>query len=372
MIPKLYIQNNSISFEPEYQRVNTVAEVLQDIFINHCVHSFLLVRGGDSYISCGAKCIIDTVLQKCVVEHSVFSDFTVNPKIEDVLRGVNIMEKCKPDIILAVGGGSVLDMAKLVRHSSSCHDVPLVAIPTTAGTGAESTSFSVCYENGVKKSIAHEDMLPNYVILSPELTVKNNPYLSACAGFDALAQAIEAYWNINATDASDKIADAAIKRIYTRLPDLHGNVDWRAELIVGANMAGRAINITRTTAPHALSYTLTSRYGYPHGHAVALTFPYFFAKNVQCPPSAYKGNDYKSYVVKMDNLLKLMGLRKSDDLYKKMKSYTSQLGLGYDVNRPFDAMVIEQGINLERAKNNPYCLDKQIIHEAVASIKEYE
>ena len=369
MRQKIYIHNNSISLEPYYHRVYSVEEVLQDIFKKHSVHSFLLVRGGESYITCGAKCVIDAVLHKCDVESNVFSGFTINPRIEDVLRGVKIVEKCKPDIILAIGGGSVLDMAKLVRHASCCRDVPLVAIPTTAGTGAESTSFSVCYENGVKRSVDHEDMLPNYVILSPELTIKNNPYLSACTGFDALAQAIEAYWNINATDESDSLAIAAIERIYTRLLDLHRNLDWRTELMIGANLAGRAINITRTTAPHAMSYVLTSKYGYPHGHAVALTFPYFFEKNVRCSKKEYVAENYDEYTAKMCKLMPLLGWSMGDNLYARMKQFVSQLGLGFDVNRPFDAVVVEQGINLQRAGNNPIRINEQIIKEAVASIR---
>ena len=279
----------------------------------------MVVHGHGSYVSCGAKDLIDIVSQHLVI--SDFDDFSSNPKQEDAEAGLGMMAQFKPDMIVAVGGGSVIDMAKLIRHYSNVQ-IPLLAIPTTAGTGAESTQFAVCYIDGVKHSISDPSILPDMVLLYPPFTYDNSPYLTACTGFDALAQAIEAFWNVNATPESDALALRAIERIYPRLTtDL--SPDDRKMLLLGANDAGCAINITRTTVPHALSYTLTSKYGYPHGHAVALTFPFFFKYNLEGDKKSFRGEDFERYATKMAQLRSVMEV--SGDPYQHMKDYLRQM-----------------------------------------------
>ena len=326
-----------------------------------------VVHGKRSYYSCGAKALLEAITSRFVLECIEFDDFTENPKKEDVDVGVDLFVKAKSDMIIAVGGGSVMDMAKLIRYyAGSRHQ--LLAIPTTAGTGAESTQFAVCYINGVKHSISDQSILPDKVILYPAFTFDNSYYLTSCTGFDALAQAIEAYWNINATVESDEFALCAIQQIFPLLnKDILTPTD-RKILLKGANDAGQAINITRTTVPHALSYTLTSRYGYPHGHAVALTFPFFFKYNIMCDRACYRGDDYKGYTSKMSNLRRL--LCAGDDPFDAMKRYIRQIGLGYDKNRDFDDHIVADGINVERAKNSSIAIDEKVIKEAVKSIRD--
>ena len=126
-----------------------------------------------------------------------------------------------PNIILAVGGGSALDMAKLIRYhiyKETDSYIPLVVIPTTAGTGAETTHFSVCYINGEKQSIADSAMLPDYAFVCSELTSHNDAYLTACTGFDAVAQAIESYWSVNSTDESRSYSLKALGLLWKQLP----------------------------------------------------------------------------------------------------------------------------------------------------------
>ena len=325
-----------------------------------------LVHGHKSYQACGAKALFDRLAVSLGWDVVEFEDFSENPKKEDVDHGVGLVLQCKPDVIVAVGGGSVLDMAKLVRHFSeiSCK---LLALPTTAGTGAESTQFAVCYINGVKHSISDASILPDDVILYPPFTYGNGRYLTACTGFDALAQAIEAYWNINSTAESDKYALRAIKCLFPLLTkEKLENVD-RDSLLRAANDAGRAINITRTTVPHALSYTLTSKYGYPHGHAVALTFPFFLQYNLEGSEDSYKGKDFNEYAAKMARLRSLLGV--DDDSFTAMRKYIDQLGLGFDPNRDYDDLVVAKGLNLERAKNTPIAISNEVVMEAVKSIR---
>lgn len=325
----------------------------------------LLLHGHKSYHSCGAKDLLTEYTGS--IETVEFEDFSENPKKEDVDHGVTLFEQCKPDEIVAIGGGSVMDMAKLIRYYSSS-DTPLLAIPTTAGTGAESTQFAVCYIDGVKHSISDSSILPDLVVLYPPFTYNNGGYLSSCTGFDALAQAIEAFWNNNATAESDDSAISAIKKIYPLLSKGILSLEERATLLVAANEAGKAINNTRTTVPHALSYTLTSKYGYPHGHAVALTFPFFLKYYLEGNIDIYRGEDFDRYVEKMDVLRSLLNI--NSDPFLTMKAYINQIGLGFDQNRDFDDMVVVDGINLERAKNSPMVIDKNLIMTAVQSIRE--
>lgn len=332
-------------------------------FVGDCSR-LMVVRGHGSYVSCGAKSLIDLVSQGLSIAE--FDDFSSNPKQEDTEAGIQLMVQFNPEMIVAVGGGSVIDMAKLIRQYSH-EQIPLLAIPTTAGTGAESTQFAVCYIDGIKHSISDSSILPDMVLLYPPFTYGNSNYLTACTGFDALAQAIEAFWNINATPESDNFALRAIERIYPRLV-ADPTPDNRKMLLLGANDAGCAINITRTTVPHALSYTLTSKFGYPHGHAVALTFPFFFKYNMEGDKTSYMGKDYDFYVAKMAQLRSLMEV--SCDPYLHMKDYLRQIGLTFDSKRDFDDFIVADGINLERAKNTPIAISRDIIMSAVKSIRE--
>ena len=361
------------------QQIFTIQEAvheLEDIIEKHNVQRLLVVHGKKSYTTSHGNELIFHVLRKHIISVAYFSDFSSNPRNEDVQTGADVVRTFKPDAIVAVGGGSAMDVAKLVRYAAEMPQVPLVAIPTTSGTGAEVTQFAVCYVDGKKESIDHADILPEYSILIPALTMANNRYLTACTGFDALAQAMESYWNIHSTKESELYAVEAIRMLWDSLnrfsvdPDscMH-DYNWREQMMYGAHLAGEAINITRTTAPHAMSYVLTSKYGYPHGHGVALTFPYFFEKNIRCTKDECLVVNYEEYVARMRSLVQLIDWSMHDNLFVKMKKFVNILGLGYDAARPYTPIVVERGVNLQRAGNNPMKLSEQIIKEAVASIR---
>lgn len=326
--------------------------------------SIFIVHGHRSYQSCGAKELVSECTKRLNIID--FEDFTENPKMEDVEKGVMSLRDADSDLIIAIGGGSAMDMAKLIRFYSHSN-IKLLAIPTTAGTGAESTQFAVCYIDGVKHSISDESILPEMVLLYPAFTHGNSRYLTSCTGFDALAQAIEAYWNINSNEESDKYAEEAISYIYPVLTKEKLSTQDRASLMKGANLAGKAINITRTTVPHALSYTLTSKYGYPHGHAVALTFPFFLKYNLEGNEERFKGTDFCQYAEKMEQLCSLLEIK--GDPFESMKGYIKQLGLNFDPMKDFNDSIVAQGINLERAKNTPIAIDEEVILNAVKSIR---
>lgn len=292
------------------------------------VKRIFLVRGNRSYVACGAEAVLSPVFTEIGNTVVEYKEFSVNPKMEEALVGVEQFLQSGADCILAVGGGSAMDMAKLIRHyaAEQGKDTTLMAVPTTAGTGAEATHFAVVYVEGKKQSIEADDILPDYAFVYPPFTYGNDAYLTACTGFDALAQAFEAYWNRFATEESAQFAMRAISLLLHQLPECVANPteQLRDEIAEGAYWAGRAINITKTTAPHAFSYAFTSKCGYPHGHAVALTFPYFAELNL-----GKKG------------------------LCAYFSAYVNKIGLAYRGVGEHDLNAILHEVNLQRLQNNP-------------------
>lgn len=255
----------------------------------------LLVRGKASFEACGAKQLCEPAFASTGANVVEFFDFEENPKIEDVERGLTLFRDNAIDLVVAIGGGSVLDMAKLIRffaayageikegeylQENDC--VPLLAFPTTSGTGAECTHFAVCYKNRKKYSLTHADVRPTKAYLIPEWTHACSPYLTACVGFDAFAQAVESCWSVRSTDTSREYALRAISLLYPNLEACVKNPtpELRRKIAEGAYWAGRAIDISFTTAAHAFSYGLTTYLGFPHGRAVASSLGYFFDQNL--------------------------------------------------------------------------------------------
>lgn len=342
--------------DQQYYITEDIASVLRSQLESIPAQHVFIVHGKGSYAACGAAEIMTDVCKGLQVTEYV--DFSVNPKDEEALTGVRLLLETKPDVMIAIGGGSAMDMSKLIRHYATerGYVVPLWAVPTTAGTGAEATHFAVVYKDGVKHSMEADDILPDVAILYPPFTYGNNAYLTACTGFDALAQAIEAYWNPKATDESKQYSIRAINMIYKHLPECIAHpeqVKLRDELLQGAYWAGRAINITKTTAPHAFSYVFTSKYGYPHGHAVALTFPFFMKLNGS------------------QELFELLEMS-ADKSIEQMEKYISSLGLSLKLRTSIDVRSALQAVNLQRLANNPVELNAEITAELAEYLKRHQ
>lgn len=209
-----------------------------------------------------------------------YNDFSVNPRQEDIDKAISCLSNQKFDLVLAIGGGSVLDFAKAYRfHAKKAQK--LVAIPTTFGSGAESTRFATVYVNGQKTSLDDASLLPEYSIVDSRFAESNPRYLKACTGMDALCQAIESMWSVRSTSESRAFAEQAIVLSRDNLVAYVNTGESAAaeKMAIAAHLAGKAINISRTTAAHALAYAFTSEYGIPHGHAVSLTIARIFAFN---------------------------------------------------------------------------------------------
>lgn len=220
-----------------------------------------------------------------------FSDFSPNPLYDDAVKGVELMRKEGCDFIISVGGGSAIDTAKVIKLFSAdevCENYlenahkfnPTVhlAIPTTAGTGSESTRYAVIYYKGEKQSVTSDSILPEYALLDPAL-LKTLPLGQKKATLlDALCQAIESMWSVNSDDESAVYAAEAIELIVDSYKAyIEGEEAAAHKISRAANIAGKAINITQTTAAHAMSYKITSLFGIPHGAAVALCLPHVWS-----------------------------------------------------------------------------------------------
>lgn len=334
---------------------DNIIPVLRARLVSLQARHIFLVHGKNSYGACGAAQAVGQTLDGLSVSVTNFNDFSANPKQEDASIGLQSVLQNRPDVIVAIGGGSCIDMAKLIRHYAAerGYRIPLLAIPTTAGTGAEATRFAVVYKNGKKCSVEADDIQPDAVILYPPFTFNNDAYLTACTGFDALAQAIEAFWNPNATVESDNYALLAIAHIHHRLPLCVRNPEvqyLREELLLGSYYAGLAINITKTTAPHAFSYAFTTHCGYPHGHAVAITFPFFAKLNLN--------NN-----IKRTSLLKALELKKDTDLQNYFTDYLKQVGLVFKGTNGTDLKSLLLEVNADRLRNNPVKVTNEIISQ---------
>ena len=308
-----------------------------------------------------------------------FSDFTPNPLYEDVCNGVDLFNAEECDTILAVGGGSSLDVAKCIKlYCRMSKDtlyldqeykdtgVKLIAIPTTAGTGSESTRYAVIYYDGKKQSVTHDSIIPNVAILEPKVLKTLPLYQKKCTMLDALCQGIESWWSVNSTDESKKLSKEAVETIMKWWREyIFENTDESAKQIMyAANLAGQAICITQTTAPHAFSYKITSLYGLPHGHAVAVCmveiWEYMLSHSENCIES--RGQEYLSGI--FQNIANAMG---EANPYAARESFTCmmrdmELQNPVSNNRAEELEVLCKSVNPIRLKNNPVKFDIDAIN----------
>ncbi len=356
--------------------INSIKEIIEE---THAKKIFL-VTGKQSYISCNAKSWIDEILNNRYVKQ--FNQFEVNPKLDDVHTGIQILKNTKFDLIIAVGGGSVIDMAKLINIIAAQKSInlikyvndnslitekglPLVAIPTTAGTGSEATHFSVIYIDNVKYSLAHDFMLPDYAIVDAKLSFNLPCHIAAISGIDALSQAIESYWSVKSTEKSKSIASKAIILILRVLKDaVRGDKQAKIIMSRAAHLAGKAINITTTTAPHAISYPITTYCGLPHGHAVAMTLGYFFEINFNCTNIVdLRGAKYLKNTMK--ELYGMFGVNSPLECKNKWHHLMASIGLESDMESAgFSSANVNKIINnvdLQRLSNNPVYVSKNTL-----------
>lgn len=225
----------------------------------------------------------------------VFSAVEQDPSIETVQKGLTQFLEQKPEVIIAVGGGSPIDVAKaiLLFFNQLQEKIPtefewerpqFVAIPTTSGTGSEVTSYSVVTDkkNEVKIPLNDEIMYPDVAILDENLTKTVPPSVTADTGMDTLTHALEAYVSAEATEFSDLYAEEAIRRVFKYLLRAYrfgGDLEARGKLHIASCMAGIAFTNSSLGITHSLAHAIGAKYHFSHGRSNAILLPYIIQYN---------------------------------------------------------------------------------------------
>ena len=305
-----------------------------------------------------------------LISDPVFSAFHPNPDLADSKAGADVFFREECDGLISVGGGSSIDTAKAIKarmNADTDNDVvlnrltgryacPHIAIPGTAGTGSEATQIAVAYADGKKISLNHPDLIPDGVILDASLLDSLPVYHKKSCALDALSQGIESYWSRNACEDSRVHAYLAILGVLDNLKAyLAGDRHAAEEMMDASFQSGKAIQITRTTAAHAMSYMLTKRMGLAHGHACMLTLPVLWEM-------MQEREDMQPVLQELSSIMRLGDIRMVPKLLK---------GIMYDLDMPVppmpDAKTLDElasSVNTERLNNHPVDMTKDEIREA--------
>lgn len=246
----------------------------------------LIVTGRTSGRVSGALDDVVTALEKAGVQHQLFDRIENNPSLSNVEEGGRAARGFKPDFIIAIGGGSPLDGAKAVavlaandipagrlfENRFDNKPLPIVAIPTTAGTGSEVTPYSILTDpiSETKRSFTVPELFPKIAFLDYRYTVNLPESITLDTAVDALSHLVEGYLSLRAIDTSDMFAERGIRlwaQCISALKSREFTPQVRDMLLVASTLGGFTISHTGTTLVHALGYSLTYYHGVPHGRA---------------------------------------------------------------------------------------------------------
>lgn len=349
--------------------INQGLAILSNIFNDLKIENIFLIVGSNSFQS------VKNIIKPYIAEINIETFIITDSNVQTIISGCEKIKKSNSDLVIAIGGGRVIDAAKLISANAFSYDnyeniikgnevinnnfLPLLVMPTTAGTGSEATHFSVVYLDEKKYSVASKKLLPEYVIADTSLVQKMPNYLKACTLFDAFSQSIESFWSVNSTALSKEYSKKAIELINVNFNQyLNGESSISRYMIEAAYYSGKAINISKTTLPHALSYFLTIKYNIPHGHAVALTFGFIGKINYE-----YGNENLKKVMIDICELLNI-DIKNFEkywyDLMIKSGLETRLSNLGVDRN---DLGLIIDSVNVERLKNHPLNIERKILIE---------
>ena len=300
----------------------------------------------------------------------VFSAFHPNPDLADTEAGAALYLREGCDGLVSVGGGSSIDTAKAIkaRMSAGTEDdaarnryafekaCPHIAIPGTAGTGSEATQIAVVYVNGSKVSLNHPELRPDGVVLDASLLDSLPLYHRKSCALDALAQGIESYWSRGSNEDSRVHAYLAVIGVLDNLKSyLSGDLHAAEEMLDASYQSGKAIQITRTTAAHAMSYMLTKRLGLAHGHACMLTLPTLWEMMAE-------HDEMRDTLKDLSEKMRLRDPLMAPRLLK---------GILYDLEMEIppvpDETLLDElaaSVNAERLSNHPVVLTKEEIKQA--------
>lgn len=307
-----------------------------------------------------------------------FREFQPNPLYESVVEGVNLFRGEQCDSIIAIGGGSAMDVAKCIKLYSNLpgngengswlkaeavpNNIPFIVMPTTAGTGSEATRYAVIYYGGSKQSVTSDSFIPESVLMDPNALKTLPIYQKKVTMMDALCHAIESFWSVNSTEESKEYSKSAIQGVLEHMDGyLENTEEGNAGMLRAAHKAGQAINITQTTAGHAMCYKITSMFRVAHGHAAILCdrilFPWMLENTDRCIDP--RGEEYLKntldeigYAMGCDDAMS--GAEKLKDIFEKL-----ELEIPFATDDKYEEL--KTSVNPVRLKNHPIALDEDTI-----------
>jgi alcohol dehydrogenase len=354
--------------------------IFKKLLRKYCKKNTLIITGKTSFKKSGVEEIFNKFESKKLF---FFFKKSYIPEIKELKKIIKLIKEIRPKNILLIGGGAVMDLGKIsnflhntknlkknilnLNYKKQKNFCPITAVPTTAGSGAEVTSNAVIYINKKKYSVEHKEIRPKYFFLHPSLVKKNNKKLKTSSGFDAIAQAVESLISVRSNKKSIEYSILSLKyglKNYLEYVKKPNSLNSK-NMLLAANYSGRAINLTKTTAPHALSYPFTAHFGISHGHAVALTFSDFMKfnfENINNSITDFSLSDRLKILFKLSQTQNLNELIKYFNYIKKSADLEDDFKkLNINVSKNFK--LITKDINLSRLSNNPVKVDFQTIKE---------
>lgn len=261
----------------------------------------------------------------------VYSHIQADPQLSDVKAAAALASEMEADAIIGVGGGSAMDSAKFAAAIVDDYDsadgyfegkrpfparrLPVIAVPTTAGTGSEVTQVSVISRRGEKRTINDPAFMPALAMVDPALGETVPPHVVMCTGLDALAHALEGYWSRNHQPISDLMAIEAVRRIWANLERAwrdRGDAEACDEMAFAALLGGLSFALPKTAGCHACSYPLCEHFHISHGEACAFTLDSFVLANA---------DDRLAY------LCRAAGVGTVEDLARRIREWKAMAGL---------------------------------------------
>lgn len=320
---------------------------------------------------------------------SIYSDIKPDPPVELIANALDFLLKANADVVVALGGGSSIDAAKstvLIARKQTGKELPLIAVPTTSGTGSEVTSFAVITdkEAGVKYPLVSDDLLPVKAILAGELVASVPSQITADTGFDVLTHALEAYISLQANDFSDALAEKSLEIAFEYLPEAykHGDNELAREKMHTAScLAGMSFNAVSLGVNHGIAHSLGAHFHIPHGRANGMLLPYVMWYN-----AGLDGKVDERTAAKLAKIAKLVGLPAfnskagAQNLVNKLKQMQRELGIpltlkdaGVDKQsyESVKAHIIKSALNDACTATNPRKLKAHDIDVILSNIAKF-
>ena len=300
------IQNFSFHTTPQLHFGQGSLERLPQELKQWNPHSILLVSD-PGVLKAGITAKVETLIVDAGYRVTIFSEVEPDPRIETAEACANAARSCKADVIIGVGGGSAMDIAKVAavlayskQHIHSMFGIEqvnaaglaLILVPTTAGTGSEVTHIAILSDEQehLKKGIVSKFLFPRLAIVDPLLTLGVPAAVTAASGMDALLHAVEAFTSKNANDLSDTLARRAMRLISENLRDAYQNgqnLEARTGMLEGSMLAGMAFANAGVTAVHAFAYPIGAEFHIPHGVANCIMMGPVLTFNISGNPAKF-------------------------------------------------------------------------------------